>query len=44
MKKTHSSSDGRYTTRGNYICHNSEKCNFQLTDLKHFSEFLEKLD
>lgn len=44
LKKTNSSSDGRYTKKGNYICHDSEQCNKQLTDLQYFYSFLDQIN
>lgn len=43
MRKTHSSSDGRYTKKGDYICFDSTRCNRQITDLTHFYKFLDKI-
>lgn len=43
MRKTHSSSDGRYTKKGDYICFDSTRCNRQITDLSHFYKFLAKI-
>ncbi|MBF7017824.1 FusB/FusC family EF-G-binding protein [Staphylococcus durrellii] len=43
MRKTHSSSDGRYTKKGDYICFDSTQCNRQITDLTHFYKFWDKI-
>ncbi|HLR18373.1 MAG TPA: FusB/FusC family EF-G-binding protein [Staphylococcus sp.] len=43
MKKTSSSSDGRYTKKGDYICYDSSRCNKQLTDLNYFYQFINKI-
>lgn len=43
MRKTDQSSDGRYTKKGDYICHDSLKCNRQLDSLVHFQNFLHKI-
>lgn len=43
MKKTSSSSDGRYTKKGDYICYDSSRCNKQLTDLNYFYQFFNKI-
>ncbi|KIX91744.1 fibronectin-binding protein [Staphylococcus microti] len=43
MKKTNSASDGRYTKKGDYICHDSVRCNEQLTDIADFHAFINKL-
>ncbi|MGV3041787.1 FusB/FusC family EF-G-binding protein [Staphylococcus rostri] len=43
MKKTNSASEGRYTKKGDYICHDSTRCNEQLTDITDFYAFINKL-
>ena len=43
MKKTNSSSDGRYTKKGDYICYDSSRCNKQLTNLNYFYQFINKI-
>src|SRR5699024_4352575 len=43
MKKTSSSSDGRYTKKGDYICYDSSRCNKQLTDINYFYQFFNKI-
>ena len=40
LATTKTSSDGTYTKKGNYICHDSVKCNAQLTRLDYLDEFL----
>ena len=41
LSTTKSGSDGTYTKKGNYICHDSEQCNRQLVKLASFYEFTE---
>jgi hypothetical protein len=41
LATTKASSDGTYTKRGNYICHDSDQCNKQLVQLDKFYEFAE---
>ncbi|MGM0123317.1 hypothetical protein IGI37_000683 [Enterococcus sp. AZ194] len=36
-----SSGDGTYTKRGNYICHDSEKCNQQIQKLEPLHSFIQ---
>lgn len=40
LSLTKSSGDGTYTKRGNYICRDSQRCNQQLTDQAHLTEFI----
>lgn len=44
MKTTNNASEGRYTKKGDYICHDSDKCNGQLSDLEKFYHFINKLN
>lgn len=39
LSTTKSGSDGTYTKKGNYICHDSDQCNQQLVKLAPFYEF-----
>ncbi|EMX4397755.1 FusB/FusC family EF-G-binding protein [Listeria innocua] len=41
MAKTKSSSDGVYTTNGNYICYDSDVCNEQIKAHETLDEFIE---
>ena len=41
LATTKSNSDGTYTKKGNYICHDSEHCNHNLVQLTPFYEFTE---
>ncbi|HBM4677298.1 TPA: FusB/FusC family EF-G-binding protein, partial [Listeria innocua] len=41
MTKTKSSSDGVYTTNGNYICYDSDVCNEQIKAHETLDEFIE---
>ncbi|EOH86199.1 FusB/FusC family EF-G-binding protein [Enterococcus villorum] len=41
LATTKSNSDGTYTKKGNYICHDSEQCNHHLVQLAPFYEFTE---
>ncbi|MBC1482242.1 FusB/FusC family EF-G-binding protein [Listeria sp. FSL L7-1485] len=41
MAKTKSSSDGIYTTNGNYICYDSDVCNEQIKTRETLDEFIE---
>lgn len=43
LNRKKSGSDGRYIKKGDYICHDSVKCNQQLSDITYFHEFLQKL-
>ncbi len=43
LSTTKSGSDGTYTKKGNYICHDSEQCNRQLTQLAPFYTFMERV-
>lgn len=41
MANVKATSDGAYTNRGNYICHDSEKCNHQIKRLGELERFIE---
>ena len=43
VSTTKAGSDGTYTKKGNYICHDSDQCNQQLTKLDPFYEFAERV-
>lgn len=43
LATTKTASDGTYTKKGNYICHDSENCNRQLTDLTYLNHFAENI-
>ncbi|MDU4048997.1 MAG: FusB/FusC family EF-G-binding protein [Enterococcus faecium] len=43
LSTTKAGSDGTYTKKGNYICHDSDQCNQQLTKLAPFYEFAERV-
>lgn len=40
LATTKANSDGTYTKKGNYICHDSETCNHQLVQIEKLSEFV----
>lgn len=44
LTTTKSSGDGTYTKKGNYICHDSIRCNKQLSDLAGLHNFIEVID
>lgn len=44
LTKTKSSGDGTYTKKGNYICHDSIRCNNQLSELAGLNNFIEVID
>ncbi|WEG73954.1 FusB/FusC family EF-G-binding protein [Vagococcus intermedius] len=39
LTTTKAGADGSYTKKGNYICVDSDQCNYQLTSLKGITEF-----
>lgn len=39
----HNKSDGTYTKKGDYICHDSVKCNQHLNDMSYLYEFVENI-
>ena len=43
LSTTKTGSDGTYTKKGNYICHDSDQCNQQLVQLAPFYEFTERV-
>lgn len=43
LATTKTAGDGTYTKKGNYICHNSETCNQQLSQTEHLKEFMENV-
>lgn len=43
LSTTKSGSDGTYTKKGNYICHDSDMCNHQLVQLEPFYEFVHRV-
>ncbi|WP_165003470.1 MULTISPECIES: FusB/FusC family EF-G-binding protein [unclassified Enterococcus] len=43
LSTTKSGSEGTYTKKGNYICHDSQQCNHQLVKLAPFYEFAERV-
>lgn len=43
LSTTKSAGDGTYTKRGNYICHDSQKCNRQLTQLESLHTFFKSV-
>ncbi|MFJ7933321.1 FusB/FusC family EF-G-binding protein [Sporosarcina sp. NPDC096371] len=40
LTTTKFSGDGTYTKKGNYICHDSVRCNQQMSDLKFLTNFI----
>ncbi|GLC89646.1 FusB/FusC family EF-G-binding protein [Lysinibacillus piscis] len=44
LTTTKFSGDGTYTKKGNYICHDSTRCNHQLSDLSRLLNFIEVID
>lgn len=41
LSTTKTSGDGNYTKKGNYICHDSVRCNHQMSDLKGLTNFID---
>lgn len=43
LATTKSGGDGTYTKKGNYICHDSDTCNQQLTQPEYLEAFMENV-
>ncbi|MGC6768178.1 FusB/FusC family EF-G-binding protein [Enterococcus sp. LJL128] len=43
LATTKTASDGTYTKKGNYICHDSDQCNHQLLETEELSAFIKNV-
>lgn len=43
LSTTKSSGDGTYTKKGNYICHDSIRCNYQMSHLEGLMNFIDTI-